>query len=143
MFWVKQRSTSSPSRLCCSSFSVSVSNFATSPNSGVKFLGGFLRSDKSILRFIFSGCASFCWFFLFFCCDRATRRDDVPSNITMPKKKTDLRTNVHEVQVAQHEVVAAFKEANGTVILAIAENEGALLATFMAWKHKAKEIKNR
>ena len=44
-------------------FSVSVLNFATSPNSGVKFFWGFLRSEKSILRFIFSGCASFSWFF--------------------------------------------------------------------------------
>ena len=63
MFWGKQRSTSSPLRLCCSSFSVSVPNFATSPNSGGKFFGGFLRSEKSILRFIFSGCASFSSFF--------------------------------------------------------------------------------
>ena len=40
-------------------FFVSVLNFATSPNSGVKFLGGFLRSEKTIFRFIFSGGASF------------------------------------------------------------------------------------
>ena len=53
MFWGKQRSSSSPSRLCCSSFPVSVLNFATSPNSSVKFLWGFLRSERSILRFIF------------------------------------------------------------------------------------------
>ena len=72
MFWGKQRSTSSPSRLCCSSFSVSVLNFATSPNSGVKLFWGFLRSEKSILRFIFSGCAFFSWFFIFFCDDCAT-----------------------------------------------------------------------
>ena len=63
MFWGKQRSTSSPSRLFCSSFSVSVLNFATSPNSGVKFFGGFLRSDKSILRFFFFW---LCVFFLVF-----------------------------------------------------------------------------
>ena len=42
-----QRSTSSPSRLCCSAFSVSVLNFfLTSPNSGVKCFWGFLRSEK-------------------------------------------------------------------------------------------------
>ena len=46
-------------------FFVSVLNFATSPNSGVKFLGGFLRSERTIFRFIFSGCASFSWFFIF------------------------------------------------------------------------------
>ena len=63
MFSGKQRSTSPPSRLCCSSFSVSVLNFPTSPNSGVKFLWRFLRSEKSILRFIFF---SLCVFFLVF-----------------------------------------------------------------------------
>ena len=46
-------------------FFVSVLNFATSPNSGVKFLGGFLRSEKTIFRFIFSGGASFSWFCIF------------------------------------------------------------------------------
>ena len=51
------------SQLYCSSVFVSVLNFATSPNSGVKLLGGFLRSEKTIFRFVFSGCASFCWFF--------------------------------------------------------------------------------
>ena len=60
-----QRSASSPSRLYCSSFFVSVLNFATSPNSSVKFFGGFLRSEKTIFRFIFSGGASFSWFFIF------------------------------------------------------------------------------
>ena len=45
MFWGEQRSTSSSSRLCCSSFSVSVLNFATSPNSGVEFFLGFFRSE--------------------------------------------------------------------------------------------------
>ena len=54
---------------------MSVPNFATSPNSAVKSFWGFLRSEKSILRFIFSGCASFSWFFIFFCCDRATRQE--------------------------------------------------------------------
>ena len=44
---------------------MSVLNFATSPNSGVKFLGGFLRSEKTIFRFIFSGGASFSWHFIF------------------------------------------------------------------------------
>ena len=44
---------------------VSVLSFATLPNSGVKFLGGFLRSKKKIFRFIFSGGASFSWFFIF------------------------------------------------------------------------------
>ena len=63
MFWGRQRSTSSPSRLCCASFSVSVLNFATSPNSGVKFFWGFLSSGKSILRFIFSGYVFFLVFF--------------------------------------------------------------------------------
>ena len=53
MFWGKQRSTLSPSRPCCSSFSVSVLNFATSPNSGVKYFWGFLRSEKFILGFFF------------------------------------------------------------------------------------------
>ena len=33
--------------------------------------GGFLRSEKMIFRFIFSGCASVSWFFIFFCCNRA------------------------------------------------------------------------
>ena len=42
-------------------FSVSVLNFATSPNSGVKFLGGFLRSEKTI----FLGGASFFWYLTF------------------------------------------------------------------------------
>ena len=65
MFWGKQRSTSSPLRLCCSAVSVCVLNFATSPNSGVKCFWGFLRSEKSILRFIFSGCASFSRFLYF------------------------------------------------------------------------------
>ena len=65
MVWGKQRSASSPSRLYCSSFLVSVLNFATSPNSGVKLLGGFLRSEKTIFRFISSGGASFSWFFIF------------------------------------------------------------------------------
>ena len=63
MVWGKQRTASSPSRLYCSSFVASVLNFATSPNSGVKFLGGFLRSEKTIFRFFLSGCASFSWFF--------------------------------------------------------------------------------
>ena len=63
MVWGKQRSAPSPSRLYCSSFLVSVLNFATSPNSGVKLLGGFLRSEKTIFRFISSGGASFSWFF--------------------------------------------------------------------------------
>ena len=48
MVWGKQRSASSPSRLYCPSFLVSVLNFATSPNSGVKLLGGFLRSEKTL-----------------------------------------------------------------------------------------------
>ena len=55
MFWGKNRSTSSPSRLCCSSFSVSVLNFATSPNSGKKFFGGVSEVGSS-------GCVSFSWF---------------------------------------------------------------------------------
>ena len=42
---------------------MSVLNFATSPNSGVKFLGLFLRSEKTIFRLFLSGCASFSWFF--------------------------------------------------------------------------------
>ena len=46
-------------------FFVGVLNFATSPNSGVKFFGGFLRSGKKIFRFFFSGGASFSWFFIF------------------------------------------------------------------------------
>ena len=65
MVWGKQRSASSPSRLYCSSFLVSVLNFVTSPNSGVKVLGGFLRSEKTIFRFISSGGASFSWYFIF------------------------------------------------------------------------------
>ena len=44
---------------------MSVLNFSTSPNSGVKLLGGFLRSEKSIFRFISSGGASFSWYFIF------------------------------------------------------------------------------
>ena len=65
MVWGKQRSVSSPSRLYCSSFSVSVLYFATSPNSGVKLLGGFLRSEKTIFRFISAGGASFSRNFIF------------------------------------------------------------------------------
>ena len=65
MVWGRQRSASSPSRLYCSSFLVSVLNFATSPNSGVKLLGGFLRSEKTFFRFISSGGASFSWFCIF------------------------------------------------------------------------------
>ena len=34
-------------------------------DSGVKLLGGFLRSEKTIFRFIFSGGASFSWYFIF------------------------------------------------------------------------------
>ena len=41
---------------------MSVLNFATSPNSGVKLFGGFLRSEKTIFRFIFAGGASFSLF---------------------------------------------------------------------------------
>ena len=48
-----------------------VLSFTTSPNSGVKFFGGFLRSEKTISLFIFVGCASFSLFFFFLCCDRA------------------------------------------------------------------------
>ena len=59
------------------------------------------------------------------------------------KKKTDLRTNLQELGVAQHEVVAAFKQASEAEFFAIAEKEGVLVATLMAWQHKAKEIKNR
>ena len=44
-------------------FFVGVLNFATSPNSGLQFLRGFLRSEKMIFCFISSGCASFSWFF--------------------------------------------------------------------------------
>ena len=61
---------------CVRCFSVSVLPFLTSPNSGVKICGGFLRSENTILPFIFAGCASFSWFF-FPCCDRATRRPHV------------------------------------------------------------------
>ena len=46
--------------VCC--FSVSVLPFSSSPNSGVKTCGGFLRSENTILPFIFAGCASFSWF---------------------------------------------------------------------------------
>ena len=53
-------------------FFVSVLNFATSPNSGVKLFSEFLRSEKTICRVFFSGCASSSWFFILFCCDRAT-----------------------------------------------------------------------
>ena len=60
-------SFSASQRLYCSSVLVSVLNFATSPNSGVKLLGGFLRSEKTIFRFISSGGASFSLFFFFFC----------------------------------------------------------------------------
>ena len=52
-------------------FSVSVLQFSTSPNSGVKVCGGFLRSEKTIFPFIFAGFASFSWFFISLCCDRA------------------------------------------------------------------------
>ena len=46
-------------------FLVSVLNFVTSPNSGVKLLGGFLRSEKTIFRFVSSGGASSSCYFLF------------------------------------------------------------------------------
>ena len=65
MVWGKQRSALSPLRLYCSSFLASVLNFATSPNRGVKLLGGFLRSEKTIFRFISSGGASFSWYSIF------------------------------------------------------------------------------
>ena len=61
---------------------VSVLNFGTSPNSGVKLLGGFLRSEKTIFRFIFSACASFSWFFFFFCCDRAGKAKSVSIDLS-------------------------------------------------------------
>ena len=44
---------------CLRCFSVSVLPFSTSPNSGVKICGGFLRSENTILQFIFAGSASF------------------------------------------------------------------------------------
>ena len=47
---------------CVRCFSVSVLSFSTSPNSGVKVCGGFLRSANTIFPFIFAGCASFSWF---------------------------------------------------------------------------------
>ena len=40
-------------------FSVSVLSFSTSPNSGVKICGGFLRSENTIFRIIFAGCPPF------------------------------------------------------------------------------------
>ena len=55
--------------------------FATSPNSGVKFLRGFVRSEKTIFRFIFSGCASFSWFFFSAARARAYPRWSVQSAI--------------------------------------------------------------
>ena len=55
-------------------FSVCVLLFSASPNSGVKFCGGFLRSENTIFPFIFAGCASFSWFFIFLCCIRARQQ---------------------------------------------------------------------
>ena len=59
----KQRSTLSPSRLCCSSFSVSVLHFAISPNSGVKFFWGFSEVGKIDFALYFLW---LCVFFLVF-----------------------------------------------------------------------------
>ena len=84
----KQRSASSPSRLYCSSPFVSALNFATSPNSGVKFLGGFLRSEKTIFRFIFSGCATFSWFFFLLLRARAPSIG-LEDNCRLPEKSMD------------------------------------------------------
>ena len=50
---------------CVRCFSVSVLPFSTSPNSGAKFCGGFLRSENTILPFSSAGCASVSWFFHF------------------------------------------------------------------------------
>ena len=36
-----------------------------------KTFGGFLRSEKTIYLFMFDGCTSISWFFIFLCCDRA------------------------------------------------------------------------
>ena len=69
-------------------FSVSVLNFATSPNSGVKIFWGFLRSEQSILRFIFSGCASFSWFL--FSSAAIARRD---ADLNPPKGSTNRRSS--------------------------------------------------
>ena len=61
-----QRSASSPSRLYCSSFAVSVLNFTTSPNSGVKFLGGFLRSESRFFALFSLAVRRFLGFLFFF-----------------------------------------------------------------------------
>ena len=64
MFWGKQRSTSSPSRLCCPSFSVGVLNFATSPNSGVKIFLGVSEVGKiDFARYFFRLCVFFLVFY--------------------------------------------------------------------------------
>ena len=86
---------------------MSVLNFVTSPNSGVKLFRGFLRSENSTLRFIFSGCASFSWFFIFFCCDRATRRLER----LLEMKKVPLV--IHLVKQESHRAGVGNHEADG------------------------------
>ena len=59
------------------------------------------RSKKSILRFIFSGCASFSWFFIFFCCDPATPSpESVLWNSTLDFPLTVLRVRFSRTSVA-------------------------------------------
>ena len=60
---------------------------------------------------------------------------------TRRQKKTELRTKVEELEVAQREVVVAFKEANEAEVFSISEKESIALATLVAWQHKAKDIR--
>ena len=60
-----------------------------------------------------------------------------------PRKKTDLQTNLQPFGLTQHEVPVAFKEPNDAKSFSITEKEEILLAIFMSWKHKAKDITNR
>ena len=59
---------------------MSVLNFATSPNSGVKFYGGFLRSEKRFFAIFLLAVRRFLSFVLFFCCDRATHAELMSSH---------------------------------------------------------------
>ena len=55
MFWGKQRSASSPSRLYCSSLFCECPKFCDLAKQRRKTFGGFLRSEKTIFRSFFSG----------------------------------------------------------------------------------------
>ena len=57
------------------------------------------------------------------------------------KKKTELRSKLERLEVAQREVVVAFKEANEAEFFSISDKESVALATLLAWQHQAKDIR--